>query len=130
MRCGFAQGLLIASALLGVVAVCAFSMFYAPFPEKRVNLWLFLSIASVVLPYVVLFAVCRSANDSISRASVTVASIIIAAIGGYAYFFSFGPNDGEYAFVYFLVPLVQAPFVIAGFAVTWWRRRAIHSIAA
>jgi hypothetical protein len=130
MRCGFAQGLLIVSALFGVVAVCAFLMYFAPFTEKGPSLWLFLSVASVVLPYAVLFAVCRSAIDSISRTTATVASIIIAAFGGYAYFFSFGPNDGEYAFAYFLVPMVQAPIVLVALSVTWWRRRAIHSIAA
>ena len=130
MRCGFAKGLLAVSALYGVGAVCAFLVHFAPVPTKGIDLWVISSAVSVVLPYAMLFAVCRLASDSLSVTVVTCAAILTTLLGGFVYFHAFGPNDGEYALAFFIVPIVQAPIVVVAWAVTWWRRRESHSVAA
>jgi hypothetical protein len=68
------------------------------------------------------------ADDRVSRATATITYIVVALIGGYVYLFSFGNNDGEYAYAYFIVPIVQTPFAAAAFAVVLRRRRGSKSV--
>jgi hypothetical protein len=81
---------------------------------------------AVSAPNALLLIANRTAIDSPSRIGVLAATVVITVLAGYAYSFSFKYNDGEYGIVYFLVPLIQAPFAIAAFVVARYRRRRIR----
>jgi len=103
--------------------VYAFLFHFAPFAGAQRAGQAMLCSAAVVLPYIALYFSARVAFDRISRVVVGCSAIIAAAVGSFVYSYSFGHNDGEYELVYFAVPLVQLPFVVAAVVITLWRRK-------
>jgi hypothetical protein len=124
MGTGFVQGVLIALTAYSVTAVFAFLLVYAPFAGAGRLTESLIYAVLVLLPYAALIVACRAAVGRASRLVVAVASLVCGLIGGYVYWFSFGPNDGEYVFAYYIVPALQLPFVVtAWLAVLWGRYR-------
>jgi multisubunit Na+/H+ antiporter MnhG subunit len=114
---------ILASALYSVVALFSFYLFYSPFAGmSQIGITIIALAAAVLTPYALLLVADLIARDSVTEYSTAIATIATALIGGYIYFFSFNYNDGEYALVYIITPLIQSPFVLAALGVAVWRR--------
>jgi hypothetical protein len=114
--------LLIASTVLAVAAVLAQALVYAPFAGVDLlpaAAWL---VLAVVMPYALLLANGRLAQDRFSANTNAIAAVMASALGAYAYSYAFGHMDGEYSLVFVLIPLIQSPLVLIAFAVAMWRR--------
>jgi len=122
MGTGFVQGVLVALAAYSVTAVFAFVLVYAPGAGAgRLGESLVYAVL-VLLPYVALVVACRSATGRASQLIAVVASLVCGLIGGYVYWFSFGPNDGEYVLAYYIGPALQLPFVVTAWLAVLWER--------
>jgi hypothetical protein len=114
---------LAASALYAVASALLFNLVLGPFagPEYLEEaLW---SAVVVALPYVFAYFGYRLVRDDVSLWVFGVCLGCVVLLGGVLYSGGFTPNDGEYALVFFLTPLLQLPFVVLTVGVSLWRRR-------
>ena len=115
-----ARILVLAAAAYSAAAVISFVRFLGPFESGRVGI-LALFLAFVIAPYVPLYLAVhfRGARPSTFNAIVVT---ICAVIAGWGYALSFGPVDGEYALIYYVVPIIQLPLAVVALTVTLWKQ--------
>jgi len=119
---GLAQGILVVLAAYSVTAVFAFLLVYAPAAGAARLAESLVYAVLVLVPYAALVLACRTATGRTSGLIAVVASLVCGLIGGYVYWFSFGPNDGEYVLAYYIVPALQLPFVATAWLAILWER--------
>ncbi len=125
----FTPTVLVISAVYSVAGVLAFVLFSGPFSRDGRWSWVTVFTACVVTPYIMLYAAYRilPTTSKIVTGSVVISGLLAAI----AYSLSFASNDGEYAVVYYVVPLIQLPLALIALAVAIvTRRRATRDAIA
>jgi hypothetical protein len=116
--------ILLLAALYGVASALLFNLVVGPFAGAAYVGEAVLSAVVVAIPYGLLYFAYRLVGDRSSFYFFAASAAVVVLSGGVLYSGGFGPNDGEYALVFLLAPLLQLPFVLLTLAVSLWNRRA------
>ena len=65
----------------------------------------------------------RLVTDRTSLLAFAASTFVMVTIGGVLYGGGFGPNDGEYSWIFVVTPFVQSPFVVVALGVSLWQKR-------
>lgn len=117
------------SAAYGMASAFLFAVVFGPFAGSghlAEALW---SAWFVAIPYAFMYFTYRFAVDRASLLVFGASTLVILIMGGVLYSGGFGPNDGEYSFMFVVTPLVQLPFVLLALGVSMWRRRVRRRVA-